>query len=216
MTTGKADEAAQGKQQLKSDKRKPKDDDRKRDDQADKPLTEDQRLDKEEMEKKQREEYEARAEERRLKTEEDRRKAEEERQRAEQMRKQREAKLKGAFAVGDDEEDDEQDREAQLVRRASERKREMTDSNARGLQAAAEMPTTLAVMQGPRTAPVDPDLSAKLRFEPGLDPAEAFMRLQERKRKGRRAEFGGPPRGCSPWRDGKRGVTWGRQDEEER
>ena len=37
--------------------------------------------------------------------------------------------------------------------------------------------------------------------------SEAFMELQERKRKGRRAEFGGPPRGCSPWPAPLPGLT---------
>jgi len=185
----------------------------RREEKEEKTRQEEQRLEQERQEQRAREEYEARAEERRLKAEEEKKRAEEERARMEVLKKKRQEKLKGAFAVGQDD-DEEEDREAELVRRAAEKKKqEITDAAGRmpivtgALTPQVSAPST-ALM--PRSTPrqVDPELSEKLRFEPGLDPAEAFMRLQERKRKGRRAEFGGPPRGCSPWRDGRRGISW--------
>lgn len=199
----------------------------RREEQDENSKVEDERAEQE----RQRIEFEARAEERRVRADEERRKAEEERKRSEALKKQRQERLKGAFAVGGDDPEEDEDRQAQAVRRAAERKRAqlaeaplgVTISHAVGGPllgaaaagaAAATGSTSLALLpKGPR-APVDPDLSEKLRFEPGLNPAEAFMRLQERKRKGRRAEFGGPPRGCSPWRDGKRGVTFEKGEEE--
>jgi len=224
---GKVDEAApEGNKLLaKSDKRgKAKDrppekeeteaEKQRREEKEEKARQEEQRLEQEREEQRAREEYEARAEERRLKAEEEKRRAEEERARMEVLKKQRQEKLKGAFAVGQDD-DEEEDREAELVRRAAEKKKqEIVDSAGRapivagGALAPQVAAPSTALM--PRSTPrqVDPELSEKLRFEPGLDPAEAFMRLQERKRKGRRAEFGGPPRGCSPWRDGRRGISW--------
>lgn len=183
---------------------------------------------------RQRLEFEARAEERRLRADDERRRAEEDRRRSEQLKLQRQKRLKGAFAVEGDDADEDQDREAELVRRASERKRSQLVEVPLGAAAvgsstmlgagtafggSAASPSSGNSSLVPKTVrgvPVDPDLSEKLRFEPGLNPAEAFMRLQERKRKGRRAEFGGPPRGCSPWRDGKRGVTFEKDNEAQR
>eukprot|EP00443_Scrippsiella_acuminata_P120072 CAMPEP_0115652010 /NCGR_PEP_ID=MMETSP0272-20121206/41845_1 /TAXON_ID=71861 /ORGANISM="Scrippsiella trochoidea, Strain CCMP3099" /LENGTH=384 /DNA_ID=CAMNT_0003089795 /DNA_START=128 /DNA_END=1280 /DNA_ORIENTATION=- len=164
-------------------------------------------------EERQRLEFEARAEERRVRAEEERRKAEEERQRSEKQKQDRQARLKGAFAVGGDDSDDEGHRNAKLLRQTNPRRSTPIDAPAvagpsqLALTSAAAGAAALA--RGPS---VDHDLSERLRFEPGLNPAEAFMRLQERKRKGRRAEFGGPPRGCSPWRDGKRGVTFEKEE----
>lgn len=187
----------------------------KREEKEERQRQEDARKDKEREEQRAREEYEARAEERRLKAEDEKRKAEEERAKMEVLKKKRQEKLKGAFALQDDDEDEEIN--AVSVRRAHEKKKlEAVDSGR-----AQPLAGTVATVAGasstalmPKSAkPVDPELSEKLRFEPGLDPAEAFMRLQERKRKGRRAEFGGPPRGCSPWRDGKKGVSWDGQPE---
>ncbi|CAK0872036.1 unnamed protein product [Prorocentrum cordatum] len=149
------------------------------------------RRERERAERLARAEFERKAEERSRKADEEKRRAEEERSRKEQLEKDRKTKLKGAFAMNDDDED-EDDRHAALARKAAEKKK----------AALAEVAVAAAGKSG------GPDLSAKLRFEPGLSPAEAFMRLQERKRKGRRAEFGGPPRGCSPWRDGKRGISF--------
>lgn len=168
---------------------------------------------------RQRVEFEARAEERRLKADDERRRAEEERKKNEGLKKQRQQRLKGAFAV--DDEDDQEDglREAELVRMQKRNRVSHIAEVPLGVTPPASLSrepaapsgsTVLSVSKGP----VDPELSEKLRFEPGLNPAEAFMRLQERKRKGRRTEFGGPPRGCSPWRDGKRGVTFEKDGEE--
>jgi len=173
---------------------------------------EEQRIEQERQEQSAREEYEARAEERRLKAEDEKRRAEEERQRMEALKKKRQEKLKGAFAVADTDEEDE-DRETQLARKVADRKKQEIVEAARLSSipgSGQQVMTTAGTALMPRPTPrqVDPELSEKLRFEPGLDPAEAFMRLQERKRKGRRAEFGGPPRGCSPWRDGRRGISW--------
>lgn len=180
-------------------------------------------------------EFEARAEERRLKAEEERRKAEQERRKTEELKKQRQQKLKGAFAFdGDDGEEDEQ-RNAALAAKVTKRKRMPSSLAAEvplgiatpvisaPVRAAAAAASTALALPG-RPGPAKPaahhqeedEMGQKLRFEPSLSPAEAFMRLQERKRKGRRAEFGGPPRGCSPWRDGKRGVTFEREEEEKR
>mmetsp|Transcript_75735 Transcript_75735/g.225791 ORF Transcript_75735/g.225791 Transcript_75735/m.225791 type:complete len:367 (-) Transcript_75735:142-1242(-) len=184
----------------------------KREEKEDKQRQEELRFEKEREEQRAREEYEARAEERRLKAEEEKRRAEEERAKMEVLKKKRQEKLKGAFALGQDSEEEE-DREADLVRKASEKKKQdITDPGRMPVVTTALAPQASAASTAlmPRTTPrpVDPELSEKLRFEPGLDPAEAFMRLQERKRKGRRAEFGGPPRGCSPWRDGRKGISW--------
>lgn len=134
--------------------------------------------------------------------EEDRKKAEEERKRWEKIQKQRKEKLRGAFSLDENQDDEDSNRETALLRKVAERKREATELASRSTTQELVPRPTAAVL------PSGEDLSTKLRFEPGLDPAEAFMRLQERKRKGRRAEFGGPPRGCSPWRDGKRGITY--------
>lgn len=142
----------------------------------------------------------------------------EERVKREQLLKQRKERLKGAFAV-DDEDNDEPEAEARRFRKAAESRREvaLTVPNAVldedvGLHAQS----SAVALRHASTAVVDDDLSQKLRVVPGLSPAEAFMRLQERKRKGRRAEFGGPPRNCSPWRDGKRGITWEGREHEKR
>jgi len=212
--TGKPEEvAAEKKDQLRSDKlKKGKEKPSAEETEAEKGKREkEQRLEQERAEQKAREEYEARAEERRLKAEEEKKKAEEERKKMEVLKKKRQEKLKGAFAVSQDDEDEE-DRGAELVRRAAEKKKqEMEGSASRApvQQSTGVLATQVSTAIVPRArGAVDPELSEKLRFEPGLDPAEAFMRLQERKRKGRRAEFGGPPRGCSPWRDGRKGISW--------
>lgn len=248
---GKVDEAKKGgKEDPRSKKAKDKDDKgdagkpRRKEDE-----TEAERERREEREararaeeekneqERQRLEFEAKAEERRLKADEERRKAEEERRKSQELKKQRQERLKGAFAVGGDDSDKEEDREAKLVRKVAEKKRTPLEAPL-GAAASASPPMAVAVgvvppplaVPAPSAAvqlaavagnlallpkslvgtkgPVDPELSEKLRFEKGLNPAEAFMRLQERKRKGRRAEFGGPPRGCSPWRDGKRGISF--------
>jgi len=212
---GKQDEATveRSKDQARSDKRgKAKDRPGERDETDVEHRREEQRIEHERQEQRAREEYEARAEERRVKAEDEKRRAEEERQRMEVLKKKRQEKLKGAFAVSDADDEDE-DRETQLARKVAERKKQEIVEAARlssipgsGQQVMTTAGTALMARPTPRQ--VDPELSEKLRFEPGLDPAEAFMRLQERKRKGRRAEFGGPPRGCSPWRDGQRGISW--------
>mmetsp|Transcript_16260 Transcript_16260/g.37508 ORF Transcript_16260/g.37508 Transcript_16260/m.37508 type:complete len:368 (-) Transcript_16260:122-1225(-) len=144
------------------------------------------------LERKRLEEAEARE----RKVVEEKRVAEEQRKKREEMEKQRRKKLAGAFAVGDDD-DDEAQREAVRMRQAAERRRESLEVVPRILEASISSIST------PRSIPVDP-AKEEFRLEPGLTAADAFMRLQERKRKGRRAEFGGPPRDCSPWRDGRR------------
>jgi len=169
-------------------------------------------------------EFQAKAEERNRQLEEKRRRAEEDRRKNELQKKARQSKLKGAFAIDDDEDDDETEkRKAELARKALDRRRTPTSlamETPLGAFAASSAASTeaLAVHGQPAAGGGggDASLGEKLRFEPGLSPAEAFMRLQERKRKGRRTEFGGPPRGCSPWRDGKRGVTVEREVEEKR
>lgn len=184
------------------------------------------RLGRREDEERQRIEFEEKAEERRLRAEQDKRRIEEEKRRQESMKKERQQKLRGAFAVdGDDDDEDSLGPAARLLRRASRE----AEAGATPLGAAPPAPVArapAAILAGgavssgaivaasaasPTAGWVVGDISEKLHFEPGLSPAEAFMRLQERKRKGRRTEFGGPPRGCSPWRDGKRGVTFEKQ-----
>lgn len=161
----------------------------------------------EHAERTQQDEVEARALGRRLKADDDKRRVEEERKKKEQAKKQRIEKLKGAFAVdGDDSEDE---RQAELARRAQQKQDAVVHPSAAQKSARAPQPA-LAVLESLPSLPVNPEIASKLRVEPGLDPAVAFMRLQERKRKGRRSEFGGPPRGCSPWRDGRKGVSWER------
>jgi len=212
---GKQEEVTleKGKEQGRLDKRgKAKDRPGEREEtDGDRHRREELRVDQERQEQRAREEYEARAEERRLKAEDEKRRAEEERQRMEVLKKKRQEKLKGAFAVSDGDDEDE-DRESQHARKVAERKKQEIVEAARlsSIPGGQQVMTTAGTALMPRPAPrsVDPELSEKLRFEPGLDPAEAFMRLQERKRKGRRAEFGGPPRGCSPWRDGRKGISW--------
>jgi len=219
---GKPDEVAveRGKDQGRPDKRgKAKDrPGEKEEGDIDRYKREEQRIEQERQEQRAREEYEAKAEERRVKAEDEKRRAEEERQRMEVLKKKRQEKLKGAFAVSDGDDEDE-DRETQLARKVADRKKQEVVEAARLSAipgAGQQVMTTAGTALMPRPTPrsVDPELSEKLRFEPGLDPAEAFMRLQERKRKGRRAEFGGPPRGCSPWRDGRRGISWQKGDGE--
>jgi len=169
---------------------------------------EDQKREAERLEQeRQRAEFEAKAEERRQRAEDEKRRVEEERRRAENAKKQRQQRLKGAFAVDDDV--DEDDREVDLVRKAAERKKTPEILVSRASDAAGlAISTQLALPSKSSSLPVDPEFNEHLRVESNLNTAEAFMRLQERKRKGRRAEFGGPPRGCSPWRDGKRGITF--------
>lgn len=168
---------------------------------------EEQKLEQERMEERWQAEAEAR-EKRRL---EEKKKLEEDKRVREQQEKQRRQKLGNAFAVDGDSDDEEQKkkREAEALRKASERKRSIGEvvstqpiSSSLSVQAA-----TVYTPQGPIKPLEDKELAGKLGFDGNLDPAEAFIRLQERKRKGRRSEFGGPPRGCSPWRDGKRGVV---------
>lgn len=152
-----------------------------------------------------------------------RKKAEEERVAREKHEKTRKQKLKGAFAM-EDGDDDESEREKAFSKLAVERGGVVNPvaaraasqvrgvSMARGVSLARQhepdMSEALAVPGASRRlgAP-DEDLGQKLGFEKVMDPADAFIKLQERKRKGRRAEFGGPPRNCSPWRDGKKGVV---------
>lgn len=164
--------------------------------------------DQSEFDRQQRAEFEARSEERRLKIEEEKKRLEEEKQKLQLAKKQRQEKLKGAFAVDGD--DDEDDRLAELARRAAQRKDAIVHPAAAQKAAKVASQQLALVVPGSFNTPVaqNPEHATKLRLEPGLDPAVAFMRLQERKRKGRRSEFGGPPRGCSPWRDGKPGVSW--------
>jgi len=181
---------------------------------------EDQVREQERLDRLRQEEFEAR--ERR--NAEARKKAEEERQVREQLARQRKERLGNAFAINGDDDDD-NDREANLLRkerRIAIPRTSQTSSQASGASSGAAAggtgtsPIQIAVgrdLAVPTAAPrlrSDPlgeDLGTKLGFsENNMDPATAFMRLQERKRKGRRPEFGGPPRGCSPWRDGKRGV----------
>eukprot|EP00928_Gymnodinium_smaydae_P046740 TRINITY_DN31159_c0_g1_i1.p1 TRINITY_DN31159_c0_g1~~TRINITY_DN31159_c0_g1_i1.p1 ORF type:complete len:381 (+),score=102.60 TRINITY_DN31159_c0_g1_i1:118-1260(+) len=209
---------------------KEKDRDRDRDRRRDRDSKDEELLLKKEQEERQREERQrelrekaeqerawrenCEARERRL--EEERRKAEADRKKKEMMEKQRKSKLCGAFAV-DGDEDEEPRREATLLLRKADRRRgdlaapeaigrpQGLDDGSAGGQASSGAQVAL---HGSSGAPVPgQDLGKKLGFDDCSDPAEAFMRLQERKRKGRRAEFGGPPRGCSPWRDGKKGVT---------
>lgn len=163
------------------------------------------RKERERAEKLARAEFERKAEERSRKADEDKQRAEDERSRKGQLEKDRKSKLKGAFAMNDD--DDDEDRQAVLARKAAEKKKaDVAEAAARGMSVRTAAGPSAEVASAEKSG--GPDLSAKLRFEAGLSPAEAFMRLQERKRKGRRAEFGGPPRGCSPWRDGKRGISF--------
>merc|ERR1712217_2787 len=150
-----------------------------------------------------------------------RRKLEEDRRKKELAEKSRRQKLGSAFAVdGDDDDEEARKREAAMLRKASEQKRSIAESSQPSLSSPVALtPSLIPTMALPQdfsavstastsAAPLgDKDLANKLGFDGALDPAEAFIRLQERKRKGRRAEFGGPPRGCSPWRDGKRGVV---------
>lgn len=162
--------------------------------------------------------FEAKAEERRLKTEEERRKAENDKKRLEEQKKERASRLKGAFAIDGDDDDEESLRRARRSAGSSRPSRAevpLGASTSAPIVAAvlpSQLPVAAIAVGGPSTAATsavfDPVFSEKVGFEKGLSPAEAFMRLQERKRKGRATEFGGPPRGCSPWRDGKRGITY--------
>mmetsp|Transcript_45207 Transcript_45207/g.129668 ORF Transcript_45207/g.129668 Transcript_45207/m.129668 type:complete len:255 (+) Transcript_45207:240-1004(+) len=133
-------------------------------------------------------------------------------------------------AAEDDEDDDEDNGLKRARRLAAERRRGggrseaplgPSSSSTAAVVVVAALPSMLpasvsssssagAGAGGAAAVVNDPVFSEKVGFEKGLSPAEAFMRLQERKRKGRAAEFGGPPRGCSPWRDGKRGITYDR------
>mmetsp|Transcript_90913 Transcript_90913/g.266192 ORF Transcript_90913/g.266192 Transcript_90913/m.266192 type:complete len:369 (+) Transcript_90913:117-1223(+) len=226
--SGKPEEVGPDGHKIKTDKKgkgKPEKDEteaerQKREEKEDRTRQDDLRREKENEEQRAREEYEARAEERRLKAEEEKKRAEEERAKMEVLKKKRQEKLKGAFALEQDDDEDDP-REKGLVRKAAEKKK-VDNSEGRvplasgGVLAKQAAAPSTALMPSTTARPVDPELSEKLRFEPGLDPAEAFMRLQERKRKGRRAEFGGPPRGCSPWRDGRRGISWQNDEEEQR
>merc|ERR1712106_234521 len=146
---------------------------------------------------------------------EEKKKMEDDRKAKQNQEKHRRQKLGNAFAVDGDEDDEDDKRkkkEADLLKKASEKRRANVEATA------VQQGGALA---GPPLGPKgDKDLADRLGFDGALDPAEAFIRLQERKRKGRRTEFGGPPRGCSPWRDGKRGVitpiAQGRIDREDR
>eukprot|EP00929_Paragymnodinium_shiwhaense_P005290 TRINITY_DN10702_c0_g1_i2.p1 TRINITY_DN10702_c0_g1~~TRINITY_DN10702_c0_g1_i2.p1 ORF type:complete len:362 (-),score=125.76 TRINITY_DN10702_c0_g1_i2:82-1167(-) len=155
------------------------------------------RREREDLERKWRAEYEAREK----KLAEDKRKAEEHKKRKQEEEQKRKAKLGNAFAMSDDDEDD--DRAAAMLRKAAERKRKelLEASTTAGQQEEAQQ--GFSSLTG-GMADLKAELSKQFGLQGGSDSAEAFMRLQERKRKGRRAEFGGPPRGCSPWRDGKR------------
>lgn len=148
-----------------------------------------------------------------------RKKAEEENKRFDALQRERKNKLNSVFALNEDDDDDAA-REAELLRKTAERKRKLSADGAMqgpvgmglgtGESAAAlaftpagaapstVVPSSVAASQRPIASQ---ELGDKLRLGPGLDPAAAFMKLQERKRKGRSATFGGPPRGCSPWRD---------------
>lgn len=132
---------------------------------------------------------------------EEKKKMEDDRKAKQNQEKQRRQKLGNAFAVDGDEDDEDDKRkkkESDLLRKASEKRRANVEATS-----AQQGGAVAALPLGPKG---DKDLADRLGFDGALDPAEAFIRLQERKRKGRRTEFGGPPRGCSPWRDGKRGV----------
>lgn len=207
-----------GKETDKRDeKRNDSDDDERsrREDAVTKAKTDAERLEQE----KQRLEFEMKAEQRRLKAEEERRKAEHERMKTTQLKKQREERLKGAFAFGDSD-DDAEDQRAAMARKAQEKRRGGALSEAPLGVAASMAPASAALAlasssalavgppKGGSGGTYDPVMSERIGFEAGLSPAEAFMRLSERKRKGRRAEFGGPPRGTSPWRDGKQGISF--------
>lgn len=168
--------------------------------------------------------WKAEAEAREKRLAEERQKAEEERKRKEAQEKQRKSKLSGAFAMDSDGSEEEVDRTAKLAKGAAERKRGLFmevagvpaikgtagEQGFTSIQSTSQLASrrTTAVAGPTATGAVGGELGTKLGFDGCSDPAEAFMRLQERKRKGRRSEFGGPPRGCSPWRDGKKGVSF--------
>jgi len=182
-----------------------------------------QEQERKDLEAKWRSDYEAR--EKRLADE--RKKAEDEKTRRTKMEKDRKSKLGSAFSLGDDDEDD-GDRTAFLRAKAAKSgnvlpasavtsaiaiatPKGVTGSRETGIDdvrpitpASGSVGADFAAVAG--VTPIT--LAKKLGFDDCEDPAEAFMRLQERKRKGRRAEFGGPPRGSSPWRDGKKGVIF--------
>merc|ERR1712232_1537825 len=130
----------------------------------------------------------------------ERKKAEADRVVKHKKEQERKSKFSGAFAMDDDDEDE--DRQSKFL--APARTGEKT---ARFDVARTSQLSIASATQAPGTGSVGSDLGKAIGFDGVNDPAEAFMRLQERKRKGRRSEFGGPPRGCSPWRDGKKGIS---------
>merc|ERR1711865_35565 len=158
---------------------------------------EDQKREQDRMEKQ----WEVEAASREKRKNEEKQKAEEDKKAKEDKEKKRRGKLGNAFAMDDDDDDaDRQKREADQLRKAGDKKRAIMEVTAGGGSAIVR-----AVGDNPNPKG-DKELAKKLGFDGALDPAEAFLRLQERKRKGRSHEFGGPPRGASPWRDGKKGV----------
>lgn len=194
-----------GKKPEKEAKRKKE----KRHDDDDGEMSAARRRQKDLDERRAREEYEAKAEERLQKADQEKKKAEEERQKLNDMKNQRKNKLKGAFAM-EEEDDDDKEREAAAVRaaarKAAERKRQDASSTDIVYQAPAAG-NQAALALGLRPSDIDEGKGG------AVDPAVAFMKLQERKRKGRSTEFGGPPRGCSPWRDGRKGITFEEKSE---
>lgn len=163
-----------------------------------------QRKAQEEAERKWKLEFEAR--ENQLAA--DRQKAEDERKKKEQMEKSRKAKLGHAFAM------DDSDGEGAVPQPAAKKASRQMQSLAIkpvGVPAPALPPDTTEVLPSaavgpdgvPKASGASSEMGKNLGFNDCSDAAEAFMRLQERKRKGRSTAFGGPPRGCSPWRDGK-------------
>jgi len=175
-------------------KEKVKDKDRHKDGLAKAPEDESASSKQQALERKRQDETEARE----RKVAEERKMVEEQRKKREEMEKQRKQKLAGAFAVEDDD-DDEGQREAERMRKAAERKRESLEVVPRLLHSVVGSASGASTTRSSL-----PSAREDLLSEPGLTAAEAFMRLQERKRKGRRGEYDGPPRGTSPRRDGRR------------